>query len=996
MNEQLKINNVYIPLTKSINPSITRSIAEIQEPNKRKATYSKTIFLPDSKELRTVIGQIHDINLVDGIFNPVLKADVLYTVDGSDIINGYCQLKKVTNTSGKEIGYDMVLFGNIASLFSVIGSKFLHDLDLSQWNHPFTKEIQVLSWDAEVFDADLGMLVPFALGKGYVYALVDYGFSSDSITFKMEEIGVSVYVKEYWDKIFEDSGFTYTSAFLDSDAFKALIIPSSPETFSFTSAEIIAREFSANTPEFTSTGTVTTGNLSLNSYGANDTIIFSNELADPSGIYDPVTGVYTIAAAGFYAINSIVELNATFSPTVQPAVTLSEVRAKIRVIHTPISSGIPVVIDEVQAFITRDNGLPTSDYPYTTSSTPVFPDPDYLNDTRYTILPFPNDDFPRNFNPPDRYLISVSGVFLAAGDTIEIAISAGLFKTPLTNYFDSGGGNATLTCAVGAFFNKVANTTLSEGNTFLINKAIPLGYKQKDFIMSIVKMFNLYLDVDPNNVKNLIIEPRDDYYGSTVRNIDDLIAVDKGIQQIPMGALNGRRYIYRYKEDKDFFNQEYIYRHQETYGEREVIVLNDFVQKDVKNEIIFSPTPIVALPGNDRVLPTIIAQNDLGEPISTKHNIRILYYGGLIDNFENWFHQNTVSVFGIPLNTPHTNYPYAGHFDHPYNPTLDINFGLVKELFYDDNINPIVWTNNNLYNKYWSKFINEITSKDSKLVKVFVNMSHANFKEWSFRDSYYFNNAYHRLNKEVGFNPTNQELTKIEFIKIKESPLFIATSNITTGAPEGIELPPPGADNDDGETAPVFGDSGSKSNFSKDGNNYNSKTQQVEGEGNFVSKGAKDVCIKGDGNSVYESNHIVLDNSHDNVIDSGLRNVTLINTVGLTITESFVTYIDGIKSTPALGDPIEVKQISASQDIEPTVKTYEIDTSGGDVTMSFTPTVVNYQQGQIWIFKKTVQANKLIIAVIGGTLDGESSIPFKTKRIAISTQYDGGTDLIIV
>ena len=990
MNEQLYINNIYIPFSKSINPSITRSIADIREPSKTKSTYSKTTKIPNSKEAFEVFGAIFEINLADGIFNALTKTDCVYTVDGSTIINGYCQLKSIKITDGTLIEYSIVMFGNVASLFAEVGSLFLHDLDLSQWNHPFTKEIQEFSWDSQVFDSDLGMLVPFALGKGYVYALVDYGFSSDSVTFKIEEIGVSIYVKEYWDKIFEDAGFTYTSTFLNSDAFKALIIPSSPETFTFTSAEIIAREFSGNTPNFTSTGTTTTGNLPLFGYSANDTIIFTADVSDPSGLLNNGDGVYTASSAGVYTLNAIIELNATFAPNSQPVKVTSEVRAKIRIIHTPISTGVPVVLDEVQAFITRDSAIFTSDYPYTTSATPTYPDGDYLNNTRYSYTT--SLDYPRNFNPPDQYLISVGGVVLASGDTIHIAVSAGFFKGTSVSFYENTfggvGGNATLTCAVGAFYNKVSNTTLIEGNGFLINKAIPFGYKQKDFLTSLIKMFNLYIDVDPNSAKNLIIEPRDDFYGNGIVNIEDKVAINKGIDLIPMGEMNAQRYIYKYKADKDYWNQTYEASWQETYGEREVTVTNEFVQKDETTELIFSPTPIVGLPLNDRVLPTIIAQDDLGQPIKTKSNIRILYYGGLIDNFQNWQHQNTVSVFGIPFNTARTQYPFAGHFNHPFSPTLDINFGLVKELYYDSNIQPIVWTNNNLYNKYWSKFINEITDEDSKLVKCWVNLSHHDFNTWSFQDTYFFNNAYHRLNKINGFNPTNQNLTKIEFIKIKQSPIFVPVDNTTTGAPEGIGFPPPNVD--DGETEPIFADSGSKSAFNPDGNNYNAKTQQVVGERNFISKGADNVCIKGDRNFVYESTNIQLSNSHENTIDSGLINVTLINTTGITVSESNVTYINGVKvDSGAISTPSAVKFITASQTVETDVKTYSVDTTAGDVTITFIPAAETYEEGQIWYFKKSVSANRLIVAIAAGTIDGATSATLNLIHDEIPVQFDG-------
>jgi hypothetical protein len=880
MNEQLYINNIYIPLSKSINPSITRSIADIREPSKTKSTYSKTTIVPNSNEAFEVFGAIFDINIVDGVFNALTKTDCIYKVDGSTIIDGYCQLKSIKITDGTLVEYSIVMFGKVASLFSEIGDLFLHDLDLSQWNHPFDQDVQVDSWDTQVWDNTISGYVPFALGTGYVYALIDYGFSSDSVTFHTNEIGVSIYVKVYWDKIFEVAGFTYTSTFLGTDDFKGLIIPSSPETFTLTSAQIISREFSGNTPNFTSTGTVTTGNLTKNFYSSNDVIIFTADVSDPTGLLNNGNGTYTVIQGGFYNISALLDYQATFTPIAQPATLTATAKVKTRIVLNGT-----ILLDETQAHITRASTTPTSDYPYTTNAVPSYPDGDYVNVVGGI----------RNYNPPDRILTSVSGVFLEAGDTVQVMISSGFFEdTGAITHFSSGDGEATITCSVGAFFNKVANTTLIQGDEFVINSAIPFGYKQKDFLTSIINMYNLYIDVDPNDPKNLIIEPRDDFYGSGIVDIEHKVAIDKGIDLIPMGEMNAQRYIFKYKTDKDYWNQTYEANWQETYGEREVTVTNEFVQKDEKNELIFSPTPIVGLPANDRILPTIIAQDDLGQPIKTKSNIRILYYGGLIDNFQNWQHAETIVWYTPDLLTPRTQYPFAGHFNHPFNPTLDINFGLVKELYYDSVLNPIVWTNNNLYNKYWSKYINEVTDKDSKLVKCWVNLSHHDFNSWSFQDSYFFNNAYHRLNKINGFNPTNENLTKVEFIKIKQSPVFIPVDNTTTGAPEGIGFPPPNVD--DGETAPIFADSLSKNNFNPDNNNFNVRNNQtVTGSNNRISYGAKSVTILGDGNFVGESNDILLDNSHDNVIDSGLTNVTLINTTGITVSESNVTYINGVK-----------------------------------------------------------------------------------------------------
>jgi len=50
MREQLFINGVELPLSRSLNPSFTKSIIDIREPEKRSSTYSKTVVVPRSKE----------------------------------------------------------------------------------------------------------------------------------------------------------------------------------------------------------------------------------------------------------------------------------------------------------------------------------------------------------------------------------------------------------------------------------------------------------------------------------------------------------------------------------------------------------------------------------------------------------------------------------------------------------------------------------------------------------------------------------------------------------------------------------------------------------------------------------------------------------------------------------------------------------------------------------------------------------------------------------
>ena len=126
-----------------------------------------------------------------------------------------------------------------------------------------------------------------------------------------------------------------------------------------------------------------------------------------------------------------------------------------------------------------------------------------------------------------------------------------------------------------------------------MNAAIPKDIKQKDFFMSIVKMFNLYIEPDKNNEKNLFIEPRDDFYDNITQDWSQKLDISQQLQYLPMGALDSKEYLFTYKQDKDYYNELYESTWNEIYGEREEEIDNDFINKKYKTNIIFSPTPSV-------------------------------------------------------------------------------------------------------------------------------------------------------------------------------------------------------------------------------------------------------------------------------------------------------------------------------------------------------------------------------------------------------------------
>lgn len=998
--ERLYIENTYIPLSQGLNPSIEKAITDLSNPEKRKATYTKTIKIPRSKEADKIFSQMFEVNIINRTFNVQARADVLYTVDGNTIIRGYCQLKELSVNDFNDIFYDIVAYSDTANFWVEIQDGYLTDLytttasfeGLDKYDHAFTWEIQAYSWATQVWYD--GGFIPFDYGTGYVYPLIDYGFSTDATNFDYDQIGCAIYVREYLRKIISWAGFEYDSSWIDGSVCEHLIIPSSPATYNLTTAQIEDMEFVANTPEFLSNGTTTTANLTKNAYGANDQLIFTNDSVapaqDPGLNYDPVTGVFTAVTSGFYDINVLVDLTVEFKPDTANAVkTRCEVDGWIVMGHTPNGTSTETQVNAVAYYITYDDSSAFVSGTRTTTSSPTYPDTDYLRSKAWSVS-LNEALIARTASVPNRYHLAANNVFLLAGDELRIYHKSGVFaKTNLTNVYttdffvDTFGtyytGNAKLKCSVGAFYNKVANTTLSQGNTLTMSRVIPDKVRMMDFFTSILKMFNLWVDVDPLNPYKIIVEQRDTYLGSTTLNIHELIDRSRDITHIPMGALDVRRFNFNYKEDKDYYNQKYQAAYSGVYGNREIDTVNEFFTQEKDTTVIFSPTPLVGLPNQDRVLPTIYQLTDANLPIPTQHNIRILYYGGLKNCSQTWNHIHYLQGWPyLPLVDTYSTYPYAGHFDDPYNATLDINFGLVKEVYYDDNLQTITVTNANLVNVYHSNYLCEITDEDSRIVHAYVHLTPAKYLDFTFDKLYYFDNAYFRLQRISGYNPTSEETTLCEFLKLTSIPAVVSIPVIGTGGVDPVSPTGGGGGVIFEEARPA---KGTQTKGQQDSNNIVPKSASVMGTGNVVWTGASQVKINGYGNIVETEAKNINIQGDNNTITAGVENVTLINTSGITVTESNVTYVNGI-----LVNNI-VEYIDTDTTASKYVRSYYVDASSGTVDLTFNITTTDFEEGQLFFIKAIDITNTNRVRISGGTVDGAADYTFSEVNEAIEIQF---------
>ena len=768
--QELYIDNQLVELTQDVAVALNFAISDIAEPEKVKADYSKTIKLPGSETINKIFSHIYNVNIdlehSSATFNPNIRVEARYSINSVELIDGFIQLKKINIKDGC-ITYDVNLFGRNANLFNDIGEKLMTELDISEFDHDWTRQNEEDSWATQIIQG--GVPVPFALGNGYVYSMIDYGYDETEDEWSVENFLPAVYAKTYMDKIFEDAGYSYNSTFLNSTYFKSLIIPTNANlkqtTQQVEDAKCIINTAVIDTITRTTVGTGFTTRI----------LTFDNVVQDvlgQSGI-PPASTTITVAQGGYYNLLGETNYNAVFDSSVAaPGISVNSI-TKIRADIQITVNG--ATVSQRTMFITATNPFTNT---YTTAINPSPPDPNYSETN----------------NPASVSIVSRSGLFLNAGDIIQLVVRFQLDRDipgfppifpPYTanDLFEDAGtpgtyytGSIDLNIRAADLRIIPVPSNLIEGNTIAMNQLIPEKIKQKEFVKGIINMHNLYIQPDRENPKLLDIEPRDDFYNTDVVDWSSKLDTSNEILIEPLGALKFRDFEFSYKSDKDYYNELYEDTWEEVYGYRRVILDNEFLRGTKKIEVIFSPTPIIGDLDHDRIYPEIFKTDSANNKVQMDMNIRILYYGGLKSTNNSWLHTST-----IVADVTRTDYPYAGHLDDPYNPTLDINFGLTKEVFYSGNFATVNGTIAGLVNKYYYNYIEEISNENSKIVTAYFNLNAQDINELTFKKQYFFNNSYYRLQQVIDYSPLQRKLTKCVFIKLAEIVPFVDAPFIING-----------------------------------------------------------------------------------------------------------------------------------------------------------------------------------------------------------------------
>lgn len=323
------------------------------------------------------------------------------------------------------------------------------------------------------------------------------------------------------------------------------------------------------------------------------------------------------------------------------------------------------------------------------------------------------------------------------------------------------------------------------GNTVNINESIPKNIRQIDILLAIVKIFNLYVYEDRYNTNLIYLTPYIGYYNTDNSSSVDWtykLNRDKPIKIKPMAELNAKIYKFKYKSDSDYYNELYKKRYSEGYGDRTYDSEFEFTEQVKEFEVVFSSTPLVGYGAEEKVYPTIFKQTGNTPPYTEENidsNIRILQ-SKKVTGVSPW---NITTDAGVTVLNTLTRYGYAGHFNDPDAPTDDLNFGATRELFFvltTGNLSP------NQFNVYWSGYMAETTSKDSRLLTANFYLTPADIMQLDFSKFVYLDGELYRLNAIKDYNASRPSDCIVELLKV-DSTNYTESSD-TSSPPVGRYL----------------------------------------------------------------------------------------------------------------------------------------------------------------------------------------------------------------
>jgi hypothetical protein len=739
MNSRLVVNGYELDLSDNIAVPLNLSITDVKEPEKRKRSFSKTLMLEGTSNNMAFFLSAYslDINIEESTniqFTPNLRYDCEFFKNDLRVFKGKFKLNEV-KVLNNNYSFDCNLISETVDIFAKLKDKKLNELDWSEYDHNLTRTNVIKSWsegiklngvDNRNFGSDTRGYQPKSYG--YIYPLIDYGYNmvgNSPLNFRINQLYPFIYVKEAIKKTLDfalegtNIEVDYTTDFFTNANMQKLI-------YGFGGGEQLKLSeslFDEMTTEFSATR--------------------SNE---------NITGILT-KSSGFsfgnqYTIGKLIPL-----------------------IKTSTLSGIAQNINTINQTSNVININAVGDYKATVSFT--------LNvnwfggysaglSTQGSYIIIKADGIPKkqfNFALPNgtQTFSFDADMSLRANQKLSIE----LFVYGVSYDVDN------LTVGMTAFdFNLTPNKNqiLKDNSTVTIASAIP-DIKCSEFFKGILNLFYAYMSepiYNPvTNKSTIYIDSFINYYQpqENYDNWTDLIDESKDITIQSNSLIEGNIYQYTFSDEKDVLNAKYRDLVGIGYGEKQ-LEIETWMNGVVKFELPFNTYVPYKIENSQLIYPVIKDQTTDSNNVTTSKPYKgkgmLTFYNGLRSGVVNIYNAEGSATGDWQIKY---DFPMIHHlrFKDNYNfePLFDLHFAPRNATFDGIKLVPDV----NIFTKYHDKFVNEITSKNSKLVSLYLKLSYKNINELDFAKLKMIDGVLYRLNTIKDFDSDAYGTTEVELIK---------------------------------------------------------------------------------------------------------------------------------------------------------------------------------------------------------------------------------------
>jgi hypothetical protein len=707
------------------------SVQNIIDPTATTSVYSKTFKVPHTSVNGPYFKGVFNVNSVD--FDAAAKADAYILDNGIFFQNGNITLNAIYNNDrDNSVEYEITFYGATSDFGTKIGGGFLNEINLNEYNHTKDSGNIIASWTGGLFNGD----VTYGLIEwGYTYtkdnqpalptlsanftntAPAQGSFTNPAYPLKWTQWKPQIRAKALWDKIFEEAGYTYDSAFLDSTLFKNMYIISE----NVSGAELDnSNNFSAdNTNVYT---TVVANNFKWEA---------PHEITDPGGNYNASTSYYTAPAAGNYQFK-----------IATPTITVMAGG-----LHVDRHLGWEATLVDVNtgAILSTLTGQ---------WDIPAYDNEVYLDPTYY----------------PNGFFAMLYGT-LTTNQAVKV-----MFRT-----FTVPGGGPIYSGSTNIQFFTQSFECIDSPNIMSFSAIMPANIRKIDFMKSIINRFRLVFVPSKFQANHFEITPWKDWIleGTSIDWTNKLDAA-KDMVIKPLFYDQDRFQIYKDQEDSDYINYNYQLTYKQTIGQLNQDSNNELIKGTKEYKDQFAPTPIAPIgwkegtgtaPNNISyidaakfVIPHIAKDSQTNDPTQPgkrepiQPKLRLVFYNGLQPAPVTWYLEWAGAQTQYPLMSQYSQWPVTST-------TYDLNWNN-SEPNWDTDVLGKAQTTVTTFNTYWKTWYDTTFDPYSRIVEANFVLDYNDIIDLKFNDYVFVKDAWYFVNSISDYIPGQTTNCRVQLIKV--------------------------------------------------------------------------------------------------------------------------------------------------------------------------------------------------------------------------------------